>query len=455
MKVLVVEDNPGMRRMLERTLLKNGYEVVSTGHGDDAIDKVQKETFFAVISDLKLPGADGITVLREARKADERTITIIITAFGSVEIAVQAMKEGADDFLTKPFDTNLLLVQLQKGRHRYELVSENTLLRQEMEDQSGFPEIIGKNRQFLESLSHVHQVGKTDSTVLLLGESGTGKELFAREIHAVSPRKHKQFVAINCAAIPLELLENELFGHERGAFTGADRRKPGKLELADGGTVFLDEIGDMNPVLQAKLLRFLQEKQFERVGGNTTLSVNVRVIAATNQDLKERVRSGHFREDLFYRLSVFPIIIPPLRNRLDDIPLLVEYFINKLEKEFRKKLIVLPETMKRLSSYEWPGNVRELQNCLERAAILSADGSIKPEHVAVEPVKDIQEFDLDSVLLGKSLQDAVDYIRRIVEQKMIFETLKSCGWNKSLAAKELQVNYKTLLTKMKQYEIGQ
>lgn len=453
MKVLVVEDNPGMRRMLERTLLKNGYDVVATGNGDHAIDKVQNETFFAVISDLKLPGADGISVLREARKADERTITIIITAFGSVEIAVQAMKEGADDFLTKPFDTNLLLVQLQKGHHRYQLVNENTLLRQEIEDQTGFPEIIGKNKLFLESLNLVRKVGKTDSTVLLLGESGTGKELFARETHNVSSRKHKQLVAINCAAIPLELLENELFGHERGAYTGADRRKPGKLELADGGTVFLDEIGDMNPVLQAKLLRFIQEKQFERVGGNATLTVNVRVIAATNQDLRELVREGLFREDLFYRLSVFPVVIPPLRNRLDDIPLLVDYFIHKFEKEFRKKLTILPETMERLSSYEWPGNVRELQNCLERAAILSLDGLIKPEHVAVESIREAQEFDLDGILLGRSMQEAVDYMRRIVEQRMISETLKSCGWNKSLAAKELQVNYKTLLTKMKQYEI--
>ncbi len=454
MKVLVVEDNQGMRRMLERTLARNGYDVVSTSRGDNAIDLIRNDTFFAVISDLKLPGSDGLEILKEAKKADERTITIIITAFGSVETAVEAMKQGADDFLTKPFDSNLLLVQLEKGRDRYQLLTEKVLLKQSSNDMSQMPVIVGKSDSFLKALHQARQVGPLDSTVLLLGESGTGKEVFAKAVHSLSPRKSRHFVAINCAAIPHDLLENELFGHERGAYTGADRRKPGKLELANGGSVFLDEIGDMAPPLQAKVLRFLQEKQFERVGGNTTLSVNVRIIAATNQNLTTLVRQGKFREDLYYRLSVFPISIPPLRERTEDIPLLVDHFIKCLMIEFNKKLRVLPKAMERLSAYEWPGNVRELQNVLERAAILSSDGVIRPEHVAVRAIRDISDADLSDLLLEGPLQTVVDKARQIIEKRMITDHLEQFGWNKSTVAKELDINYKTLLNKMKQYEIG-
>jgi DNA-binding NtrC family response regulator len=453
MKVLVVEDNQGMRRMLERTLFRDGYEVVSTSRGDNAIDLIRKDTFFAVVSDLKLPGSDGIEILKEAKKADERTITIIITAFGSVETAVQAMKEGADDFLTKPFDSNLLLVQLQKGRERYQMLTENVLLKQAYKDLAQEQEIVGTSDGFTKSLNQIKQVGPLDSTVLLLGESGTGKEVFAKAIHSLSHRKMNHFVAINCAAIPHDLLENELFGHERGAYTGADRRKAGKLELANGGSVFLDEIGDMDPVLQAKVLRFLQEKQFERVGGNTTLHVNVRIIAATNQNLTSLVRQGKFREDLYYRLSVFPVSIPPLRNRREDIPLLVEHFISRLMRNFKKNLRILPKTMERLCDYEWPGNVRELQNVLERSAILSTDGVIRPEHVAVRAIRELSDVDLSDLTLEGSLQNVVDKARHIIEKKMITAHLDQFGWNKSIVAKELDINYKTLLNKMKQYEI--
>jgi DNA-binding NtrC family response regulator len=452
-KVLVVEDNLGMQRMLERTLGKHGYTVVTVSDGNAAIELVKSETYFAVISDLRLPGADGLSVLKEAKKADERTLTIIITAFGSIEVAVQAMKEGADDFLTKPFDTNLLLLHLKKGRARYKMMNENTLFRQSSQDAAVFPPIIGKSPCFNESLKQLHQVGPMEATVLFLGESGTGKEVFARAIHALSPRKSHQFVAINCAAIPHDLLENELFGHERGAYTGADRRKPGKLELADGGTVFLDEIGDMDPILQAKILRFLQEKQFERIGSNATLSVNVRVIAATNQDLQEFVRKGRFREDLYYRLSVFPIKIPPLRDRKDDIPLLVDFFLNQLKRDFNKDLTVGQHTMERLQNYDWPGNVRELQNCLERAAILSHDGDIRSEHVALTALRDVSSGDLEKLRLTGRMRDVVEKARCVIEKQMITESLDRNGWNKSRAAKELDVNYKTLLSKMKQYDI--
>ncbi|MBN1879493.1 sigma-54-dependent Fis family transcriptional regulator [bacterium] len=453
MKILVVEDNQGMQRMLERTLKKAGYQVVIASRGDAAIDLVRQETFFAVVSDLRLPGGDGLSVLREAKKADERTVTIIITAYGSIEIAVQAMKDGADDFLTKPFDTNLLLLQLKKGHDRYLMRNENTLLRQSISDASVMPHIIGKSKPFIDSLNQVRQVGPLDSTVLLLGESGTGKEVFARAVHALSTRNSRQFVAINCAAIPHDLLENELFGHERGAYTGADRRKPGKLELADGGTVFLDEIGDMDPVLQAKVLRFLQEKRFERVGSNATLSVNVRVIAATNQNLHELVKTGRFREDLYYRLSVFPIVIPPLRDRRDDIPLLVDYFVELLRRDFKKNLTIHTDTMEQLIQYDWPGNVRELQNCLERAAILTLNGLILPVHVAVNPVRDVHPQDLMQLNLEGPMSEVVEKARHVIERQMITNSLKRNNWNKSQTARDLDVNYKTLLTKMKQHGI--
>ncbi|MCD4654001.1 sigma-54 dependent transcriptional regulator [bacterium] len=454
MRILVVEDNLGMQRMLERTLKKNGYDVVTASDGEAAISMLCNDNYFAVISDLRLPGIDGLSVLRAAKKADERTITIIITAYGSIETAVRAMKEGADDFITKPFDTNLLIMQLEKGKDKYKLLNENTLLRETIGSSLSGPEIIGKSDSFLVTLNQVKKVGPLESAVLLLGESGTGKEVLARAIHAFSSRRSRHFVAINCAAIPNDLLENELFGHERGAFTGADRRKPGKLELADGGTVFLDEIGDMAPMLQAKVLRFLQEKQFERVGGNATLVVNVRVIAATNKKLRDLVRKGEFREDLYYRLSVFPIEIPPLRKRQDDIPPLVDYFLAQFSKEFNKKNLKMgPGTMNQMLNYEWPGNVRELQNCLERAAILTPDNIIRQEHIAVNPVRDVQLVNLDEIALEGSLQEVMSNVRYTIEKRMISETLKRNGWNKSQTARNLSINYKTLLNKIKEYGI--
>ncbi|MBN1297987.1 sigma-54-dependent Fis family transcriptional regulator [bacterium] len=454
MRILVVEDNSGMQRMLDRVLKKSGYDVTVVSDGEAAVHRMRENNYFAVISDLKLPGIDGLAVLKAAKQADERTITIIITAFGSVETAVQAMKDGADDFLTKPFDTNLLLMQLEKGRQRYQLLNENALLRDASVFSGDMPVVIGNSPVFQPILDQIQRVGPLDSAVLLQGESGTGKEILARMIHALSHRRQRHFVAINCAAIPHDLLENELFGHERGAFTGADRRKPGKFELADGGTVFLDEIGDMAPALQAKVLRFLQEKQFERVGGNATLTVNVRVIAATNRNLKEHVRSGQFREDLFYRLSVFPIEIPPLRDRPEDITLLVDHFLDHFRREFRKSNLRLgPQTLDRLIRYSWPGNVRELQNCIERAAILTPDGIIRTEHIAVNPVRDVKMVDLQSIPMDGSLQDVMSAVRYTIEKKLISETLKRNGWNRSQSARDLGINYKTLLHKIKEFGI--
>ncbi|MBN1552049.1 sigma-54-dependent Fis family transcriptional regulator [bacterium] len=454
MRILVVEDNVGMLKMLERTLKKHGYDTVCVESAEAAIDHLSRELFAAVITDLKLPEKDGIDVLKAAKAADPRTITLIITAYGTIETAVNAMKDGADDFITKPFDTQLLLLQLKRGIDRNRLQNENLLLKESFAAKLGAPKILGNSDKFQEVIRQVQKVGPMDATVLLTGESGTGKELLARAIHHLSQRRRSAFVAINCAAIPNTLLENELFGHERGAYTGADSRKLGKLELADQGTVFLDEIGDMDPFLQAKLLRFLQERQFERVGGNKTIAVNVRVVAATNKDLRIQVRNGQFREDLYYRLSVFPVHIPPLRERPEDIPVLVNYFLDHYGLEFGKSPLKLaPKSMDRLTSYGWPGNVRELQNCIERAAILTPDGIIRPDHIAVNPIRDMEPFELKEIHLEGNLQTVVDRSRRLVERRMIRRALEQNGWNKTHTAKELGVNYKTLLTKIREYDI--
>ena len=454
MRILVVEDNQGMRKMLERTLQKNEFDVVSTSTAEDAVELIGKEFFGAIITDLKLPGKTGLDVLRTAKAADTRTIVIIITAFGTIETAVEAMKEGADDFLTKPFDSGLLLLQLKRGLERKRLQTENFLLRETFASKLSTPNIIGKSPKFLDILKQVKQVGPMDATVLLLGESGTGKELLARAIHYLSPRKRAPFVAINCAAIPANLLENELFGHERGAYTGAESRKIGKFELADQGTIFLDEVGDMDPLLQSKLLRFLQERQLERVGGNKTISVNIRVVAATNRDLRSRVREGQFREDLYYRLSVFPIEIPPLRDRPEDVSILVDHFLILYGHEFGKgQLSVSPKAMTILQNYGWPGNVRELQNCIERAAILAPDNVILPEHIAVNPIRDLEPFDVNEIHLEGALNTVVERARRLVERRMIRKALEQNGWNRTHAAKQLRINYKTMLIKIKEHDI--
>ncbi len=455
MRVLIVEDNLGMLRMLERTLKKHKYDVESVTNGEDALKQLESNDYFAVITDYKLPGINGMDVLKAAKASDPQIITIIITAYGTIETAVDAMKNGADDFITKPFDTKLLLLQLKRGYERSRLLRENILLKEVYQQTHGNPKIIGKSDSFRDVTMQIQKVGPMDVTVLLLGESGTGKELLAQAIHSLSERSKFQFVAINCAAIPNNLLENELFGHERGAFTGADARKLGKLELADRGTVFLDEIGDMDPLLQAKLLRFLQERQFERVGGNRTITVDVRVVAATNRELRAAVRENKFREDLYYRLNVFPIDIPPLRDRPEDIPVLVEHFLKHYGNEFAKSPMTLaPRTLDRLTSYNWPGNVREMQNCIERAAILSPDGVIRPEHIAVHPIYDADPFHISEIHLDGSMQTVVTRARKLVERRMIRSALTRNGWNRTQAAKELDVNYKTLLMKIKEYEIS-
>ncbi len=378
-KVLLIEDKDSLREMLKRALEEGRFIVEEARDGIEAVHKIKNERFLLILSDLRIPHVDGLEILRVAKEVDSETPVIFMTAYGSIEIAVEAMKNGAYDFMPKPVDINYLLLLVNRIQSSQQLRNENMILKEEFSRILGFPRILGGDRSFQEITLALQKAAPTDATVLITGESGTGKELFARAIHQLSPRKDAPFVAVNCAAIPEPLLENELFGHEKGAFTGALNRKLGKFELAQGGTIFLDEIGEMPIPLQAKLLRVLQEKEFDRVGGTTPVQVDIRVLAATNRNLEQLVADKQFREDLFFRLSVFPIHIPPLRQRKKDIPLFAEHFIEQFCRELKRgKLKLSVAATRKLMEYSWPGNVRELQNCLERAAIL-ADGNVVQE----------------------------------------------------------------------------
>src|SRR5713226_6750025 len=370
--VLLVEDKAELRAMLRKALERAGYTVDEAPDGNTAIDKVRSRRYQLVLSDLKLPGNSGLDVLREARRVEPTLPVILVTAYGSVEEAVTAMKEGAFDFIQKPVDLDHLKLLLERATRQQELLRENLLLREEYAARYGFPRIVGEHLSMKEVTAQIQRLAATDSTVLLLGESGTGKELFARAIHHLSARRDYPFVALNCAAIPEGLVENELFGHERGAYTGAGARKIGKMELANRGTLFLDEIGELPPAIQAKLLRVLEEKRFERVGGTQTVDVDVRIVTATNRDLRAPSAEKAFREDLYFRIAAVPITIPPLRERGSDIPLLADHFLKKYRVEFRKPGLGFTKgARERLCGYRWPGNVRELQNTIERAVILS------------------------------------------------------------------------------------
>jgi DNA-binding NtrC family response regulator len=444
----VVEDKGSMQQMLAATLAGEGYEVDIASSGSEGIDKANQKRYDLILTDLKLPGADGIKVLSEVREADPEASVIVMTAFGTVETAVQAMKMGAFDFLTKPFDTDRLSLLIKRALENRRLVAENVLLREELAQNLGLTEIIGKSGKMKEATALVEKVAGSDTTVLLLGESGTGKELFAQAIHYLSQRKDGPFVPINCAAIPRELLENELFGSEKGAFTSSTARKMGKFEIAEGGTIFLDEIGDMDISLQAKLLRVLQEKRFERLGGTKTIDVNVRVIAASNMDLKKSIEKKQFREDLYYRLSVFPITIPPLRQRREDIPALADYFIEKFCKEMNKKKKRLSsESLKLMDKYHWPGNVRELENTIERAVILCEPKTITPEHLALR-LPSSAEIRLRE---GAGLKEVAALAQAEAEKSLILRVLSQTRGNKKKSAEILKIDYTTLFEKLKKY----
>jgi len=453
--VLLVEDKAELRAMMRKALERAGYCVDEAPDGNSAIEKVRSRRYQVVLSDLKLPGSSGLDVLREARRAEPTLPVILVTAYGSVEEAVTAMKEGAFDFIQKPVDLDHLRLLLERASREQELLRENLLLREEYAARYGFPRIVGEHPSLKEAGEMAQRVAATDSTVLLLGESGTGKELFARAIHHLSARSAAPFVALNCAAIPEGLVENELFGHERGAYTGAGARKIGKLELAHRGTLFLDEIGELPLAIQSKLLRVLEEKRFERVGGTQQIDVNVRILTATNKDLRSAIEAKTFREDLYFRISAVPITIPPLRERGDDVLLLADHFLERFRQEFRKPSLTLSEDARaRLLTYAWPGNVRELQNAIERAAILARGSEIDAAGLQLPAARpsaaDLPAGMLDEQFLWEGpLDDVSQRAVAYVERFKIQNALRESKWNKTRAAEKLGVSYKTLLNKIR------
>lgn len=451
--ILIVEDRESLAQVLTQSLIGAGYKVVVAREGREGISKVHDVKIDLVVTDLKLPYKSGLEVLHAAKDQNPLVPVILMTAYGTIETAVKAVKEGAYDFLTKPFDPDHLILLIEKALEKQRLVTENIVLKNEFAKHLGFPKIIGKSENILEVVEKIKKVSQGKTTVLLMGESGTGKELFARAVHYLSPRKEKGFIALNCAAIPRDLLESELFGHEKGAFTGAIGRKIGKFELADKGTIFLDEIGDMDLSLQAKLLRVLEEDELMRVGGTSKVKIDVRIVAASNRDLQASIAQKLFREDLFYRLSVFPLTIPPLRTRKEDIPTLVEHFISVYSKDVKKEIkSISQEALGMLMGHAWTGNVRELQNCIERSVILCEGGVILPEHLGIRR-RSLSESTIRDIPIEGTLQEVSSAATRFVESRTIAKTLKETGGNKTKAAEILQVSYKTLLTKIKEYGI--
>src|SRR5438094_9243119 len=393
--------------MLSTAIKKAGYEVDEAADGNIGADKIRKQPYQLVITDLRLPTLSGLEILKIQKETDATIPVLLMTAFGTIEEAVEAMKQGAFDFLPKPIDISHLLLLINRAVEQRRLMLENILLREEVQRAYGIPKMIGDSAAIQTVSQSIQRVAPTDATVLLTGESGTGKEVFSRAIHQLSPRRDKPFVTVNCAAIPHTLIENELFGHEKGSYTGAFARKIGKFELADQGTIFLDEIGELHLSVQAKVLRVIEEQAFERIGGLETIRVDTRVVAATNRDLQDLVGKKEFREDLFFRLSVIPIYIPPLRQRISDVRLLAQFFVDKFSQELhRQGLQLSPEAARALEQYSWPGNVRELQNTIERAVILSDGKTIQPGDLNFAFQQRKQPDDLAHMLdLSGSLSD--------------------------------------------------
>ena len=458
-RILIVEDKDSLRAMLRHALERQGHEVIEARDQVEAVRSINDAQPSLVLSDLRLPEGDGLGVLRASKDLDADVPVIVMTAYGSIEDAVRAMKEGALDFLAKPVDPDHLLLLVHRALEQRRMATENLLMKEELAVRRGAPQLVGGDASLRKVFASLERAATTDTTVLIEGESGTGKELFARSLHALSERAAMPFVAINCAAIPETLLETELFGHEKGAFTGAVGRKPGKFEMAHRGTLFLDEIGDLPLSLQAKILRALEEKRFERVGGTAPVQVDVRLVAATNRGLRAQVAARRFREDLFFRLSVFPITIPPLRERKGDIAMLARYFVERFCRDLKKKALpISPEAQEHLERYHWPGNVRELQNCIERAVILSDGDMIQPRHLNLsfaEPGSDVvvapdpwEAFDFSGTLTDVSRRGAAE-----VERRKIQLALEEAGRDKGRASELLGVTYKAFLSKLKEHRI--
>ena len=441
-RILVIDDEERMCWALERALSHEGYHVVTATRGLQGIEMALEAEPSTVILDLKMPDIDGIEVLKRLKKINPNIPVIMITAHGTIDTAIEAMKIGATDYITKPFKLDELKVQVKQALHLSNLENEVNFLRQELGKKFG--KMIGQSDSIKEVVLLIQQVSKTNATVLITGESGTGKEVAAVEIHKASNRANMPFIAVNCAALPEQLLESELFGHEKGAFTGATNKKKGRFEIADKGTIFLDEIGDMPISMQVKLLRVLQERCFERVGGTETIQVDVRVIATTNSELSSAISKGTFREDLYYRLNVMHIRMPPLRSRKEDIPLLVNHFLEKFDPSHSKK--ISSETMKILTRYDWPGNIRELQNAIERPLIVCQSNEIQPVHLPKELLDSIEETSEPIINLpegGFSLEE--------LEKHLFIKALEKHNYNQTKAAKYLGISRPTLLYRMNKH----
>lgn len=455
--ILVVDDEPNYLIILSELLRDEGYEVFTAPNGKEGLAIVQEVDLDLVITDMQMPGMDGLQLLDKIKEGNEHLPVIMITAFAEVEKAVAAMQAGAYNYLSKPFSNDELLINVNKAVHHYSLIQENSRLRQDIRARTGFSGMVGKNKSMRLVYELIEKVAPTPSSVLISGESGTGKELVAKAIHLNSPRAEKPFITVNCAALAENLLESELFGHEKGAFTGAIAMRKGRFELADGGTLFLDEIGEIPLALQAKLLRAIQEKSFERVGGSKTLHVDVRIVSATNKELKEEVKKNAFREDLYYRLNVIHVGLPALRERQDDIPLLVDYFVKTVAARLDKSgLEISKEAMRLLVSLPWEGNVRELENTIERAAILCDDNKITDNDVQPESLgKDStqawgEDLDLSQIIPAGTDLNVVLYA---IEDKMLHQALDATGYVQARAADKLGITKSLLQYKMKKYGI--
>ena len=452
-RLLVVDDERSMRELLSIVLRREGYDVTLAEHGRGAIEYLEARRFDLLISDIKMPDMTGVEVLRAAKRIDPDILGIMVTAFASADTAIEAMRLGAHDYLSKPFDVDELKMKVRNALEQRQLRQENVLLKRALGSTHQFANIIGRSDKMLEIFKLIEQIARTDSTVLVTGESGTGKEWVARAIHFYSLRRDRPFVALNCGALPETLLESELFGHMKGAFTGAGVNKKGLIESAEKGTLFLDEIGEMTPMMQVKLLRVLQERKFRRLGGVEELEAAMRVIAATNQDLTKMVAEGRFREDLFYRINVIPIHLPPLRDRGEDIPLLAEYFLVKYRDQMGKDIHGISlEATDLLDAYEWPGNIRELENVIERAVALEKSQTILPESLPEHIVKRVAKGPAAAGLLPESGFNLEEHVEGL-EKEYITQALARAGGVQVKAAELLGMSFRSFRYYVKKYNI--
>lgn len=455
--ILIVDDEPNYLIVLSELLRDEGFEVFTAPGGEKGLEVVRDVDLDIVITDMQMPRMDGLQFMQAVKTYNKELPVIVITAYAEVEKAVAAMQNGAFSYLAKPFSNEELVVNINRAVDHYSLIKENTRLRSELNERTGYNGMVGNNPRMLQVYDLIDKVAPTSASVLIGGESGTGKELVAKAIHRNSPRRDQPFITVNCAALSDNLLESELFGHEKGAFTGAVSMRKGRFEIADGGTIFLDEVGEIPLSLQSKLLRVLQERNFERVGGSTSMAVDVRIISASNKDLKEEVVENRFREDLFYRLNVIHVPLPALRERMDDLGLLVDHFLQKFSKSLGKEgVIVTPEAMRLLVKLPWDGNIRELENTIERAAILCNNNTIEPEDVQPDSIDEeaqtawSQEMDISQFVPESAGLNDVLYL---IEKKMLVQALENTNHVQARAAEKLGITKSLLQYKMKKYKI--